>query len=107
MHEFEKLAALIGAACVALAASGPVLAADGAALYEEKTCIACHGPEGKVPIMSEYPKVAGQNEAYLLNQMKDIKSGVRSHDHTVAMKNAMHLVSEEEMAVIAKWLAAR
>ena len=83
-----------------------VLALDGAQLYTERTCIACHGVEGRVPVMSEYPKIAGQNAPYMLAQMKDIKSGTRSNSHTVAMKNVMHLISDEEMAAVAEWLAS-
>ncbi|ODC02100.1 cytochrome C [Candidatus Thiodiazotropha endoloripes] len=82
------------------------LAMDAAALYHERTCIACHGADGKQPVMDEYPKLAGQAEAYLLTQMKDIKSGYRTNAHSVAMKNVMHLVSDEEIAVLAKWLAS-
>jgi cytochrome c len=37
--------------------------------------------------------------------MKDIKSGARANSNSVAMKNVMHLISDEEMAVVAKWLA--
>ena len=85
--------------------SGFVLAADGAWLYKERTCIACHGAEGKAPVMTEYPVLAGQNAPYMLAQMKDIKNGVRSHAHTAPMKNVMHLITEEEMAVVAEWLA--
>ena len=80
-------------------------AMDAASLYKEKTCIACHGVEGKAPVMSEYPKLAGQTEQYLLAQMKDIKNGSRGNSHSVAMKNVMHLINDDEMAVIAKWLA--
>ncbi len=86
--------------------SGPVQALDAASLYIERTCIACHGPEGRVPAMDEYPKLAGQGTDYLLAQMKDIRSGVRSNAHSVAMKNVMHLSSDEELAAIAAWLAA-
>ncbi|HEC16608.1 MAG TPA: c-type cytochrome [Sedimenticola sp.] len=85
--------------------SGYTMAADGAALYKEKTCIACHGPEGREPVMNSYPKLAGQNEQYLVSQMQIIKSGVRNNSHTAAMKNIMHLVSAEEMTTIAKWLS--
>lgn len=81
-------------------------AMDAAELYIERTCIACHGVEGRVPAMDEYPKLAGQGEEYLLNQMKDIKSGMRVNAHSVAMKNVMHLTSEKELTVIAKWLAS-
>lgn len=80
-------------------------ALDGAGLYRERTCIACHGAEGRVPVMTEYPKIAGQNAPYLLAQMKDIKNGVRDNAHAVAMKNVMHLISDEEMATVAEWLA--
>ena len=81
------------------------MASDGASLYKERTCIACHGADGKVPVMDEYPILAGQSEVYLVKQMQDIKSGTRTHAHTAPMKNVMHLVSDEEMAVIAKWLS--
>ncbi|HHI76983.1 MAG TPA: c-type cytochrome [Gammaproteobacteria bacterium] len=79
--------------------------ADGADLYKTKTCWSCHGKDAKTPIMPTYPKLAGQNEAYLLQQMKDIKSGVRSNGQSAAMKGVMGLVNEQEMAEIAKWLA--
>jgi len=80
-------------------------AMDAAELYHERACIACHGPEGRVPVMNEYPKLAGQGADYMLAQMKDIKSGTRNNAHAVAMKNVMHLVSDEEMSVIVTWLA--
>jgi cytochrome c len=47
--------------------------ADGAALYAEKTCVACHGKEGKKPLTPTYPKLAGQNAAYIEQQMLDIQ----------------------------------
>ncbi|GAB4346454.1 MAG: cytochrome c [Gammaproteobacteria bacterium] len=90
---------------VGVAFAGGSALADGAALYKTKTCIACHGAEGKAPILPTYPKLAGQNEQYLLNQMKDIKSGARNNGQTAAMKGVMHLVSDAEMAEIAKWLS--
>lgn len=81
-------------------------AADGAALYQSKTCVACHGKDGKTPIMPNYPKIAGQNAAYVLQQMKDIKSGARSNGQSAAMKGVMHLVSEEEMQALADYVAS-
>lgn len=80
-------------------------ALDAAGLYKERTCIACHGADGKAAIMDEYPKLAGQSDQYLLTQMKDIKNGARTNAHSVAMKNVMHLISDEEMAAIATWLS--
>ncbi len=100
-----SLRSLIGF-CLA-AYCGALLAADGegAALYFEKACIACHGEKGNNPAMDAYPKIGAQGEAYLLAQMTDIKSGARSNSHSVAMTNIMDKVSDEEMALIAKWLS--
>lgn len=86
--------------------TGTAMAADGAALYKSKTCTACHGKDGKTPIMPTYPKIAGQNEAYVLQQMKDIKSGARSNGGSAAMKGVMHLVSDEEIKAIANYVAS-
>ena len=57
--------------------------------------------------MPVYPKLAGQNAQYALQQMKDIKSGVRSNGQSAAMKGVMGLVSDEEMAAIAEWLSTQ
>lgn len=80
-------------------------AADGATLYKEKTCWTCHGKDAKTPIAPNYPKLAGQNADYALQQMKDIKSGARNNGQSAAMKAVMHLVNDQEMKVIADWLS--
>ena len=81
---------------------------DGGALYSNPAkggCTACHGKDAKSPLMPVYPKLAGQNEGYLLQQMKDIQSGARNNGMTAAMKGVMHMVNEEEMSAIAKYLS--
>ena len=88
-----------------LLGAGSSIALDGAQLYQTKTCFSCHGKDAKTPIMPLYPKLAGQNAAYAAQQMKDIKSGARSNGQTAAMKGIMHLVNEEEMAAMAKYLS--
>lgn len=88
-----------------LLAAGPALALDGAALYQTKTCFACHGKDANTPLQPNYPRLAGQNADYAYNQMKDIASGARNNGQTAAMKGVMHLVSDEEMRAIADWLA--
>ncbi|HET7776132.1 MAG TPA: c-type cytochrome [Azospira sp.] len=90
---------------LAAAVAAPAFAADGAKLYAEKTCNACHGAEGKKPLMPTYPKLAGQNSGYMEQQMKDIKSGARNNGQTAAMKGVMHLVNDEEIKAIADYLA--
>ncbi len=82
-----------------------VAALDGAALYAQRTCIACHGVDAKTPILPVYPKLAGQNPEYALQQMKDIKSGARNNGNTAAMQGVMHLVTEEEMQTLAQYIS--
>lgn len=86
----------------------PVQALDGAAIYKNPAkggCTACHGKDAKTPLLNTYPKLAGQNEGYLLQQLKDIKSGKRNNGMSVAMKGIMHLVNDEEMAALAKYIS--
>ena len=68
-------------------------------------CVICHGKDAKTPLLPIYPPLAGQNADYTFNQMKDIKSGARNNGQTAAMKGIMHLVSEDEMRILADWLA--
>lgn len=86
------------------APAGPKL--DGAKLYTEKTCVACHGKDAKTPILPDYPKLAGQNAAYAEKQMLDIKSGARANGNTAAMKGVMHLVNEAEIKALAEYLSS-
>jgi len=79
--------------------------AAGKSLYMSKTCWACHGKDGNTTLQPAYPKVAGQNKEYLINQMRDIKTGVRSNGQSEAMKGVMGLVSDDEIVEIADWLS--
>jgi cytochrome c len=98
-----KIKLFIVAALTTMTSS--VVLADGKALYLEKTCIACHGKEGKKPLTPAYPKIAGQNAAYIEAQMKDIKNGVRTNGSSAAMKGVMHLVSDAEIKELAQYLS--
>lgn len=100
-----KCVAIATVAAVSMMAGVNAVAADGAALFKAKTCWSCHGKDAKTPLMPFYPSLAGQNADYAFNQMKDIKSGARSNGQTAAMKGVMGLVNEDEMRIIADWLA--
>ncbi|MBF0444456.1 MAG: c-type cytochrome [Magnetococcales bacterium] len=83
----------------------------GKKLFMRKTCMACHGRGGIKAILA-YPNLAGQDNKYLFNQMKDIASGKRlaaldptGHPRTEGMKGVMHLVDKQQMKKIADWLA--
>ena len=86
-------------------ASSTAFAADGAALYTAKGCVACHGADAKTPIMPAYPKIAGQSKEYTLQQLKDIKSGARNNGQTAAMKGIVAGISDDDLAAIAEYLS--
>ncbi len=68
---------------LAIAAAPAIAAPDGATLYKDKTCNACHGPKGDKPLMPNYPKIAGQNAAYTEQQMKDVMAYLFANDSPV------------------------
>ena len=103
-HSVIKTAVATAALLLALSPAA-VLSADGEKLYQTKTCSTCHGKDGNTPIMPMYPKIAGQNKEYTLQQMADIKSGARNNGQSAAMKGVMHLVSDEEMQALSEYIA--
>jgi cytochrome c len=103
-HSVIKAAVSTAALLLALSPAA-VLSADGEKLFKTKTCSTCHGKDGKTPIMPMYPKIAGQNKEYTLQQMVDIKSGARSNGQSAAMKGVMHLVSDDELKALAEYIA--
>jgi cytochrome c len=98
-----KTIVILFAATLGLA--GSAVAADGAKLFQDKTCWSCHGKDGKKTILPDYPKIAGQNVKYIERQMLDIKSGARANGNAAAMKGVMELVSEAEIKAIAEYVA--
>lgn len=66
-------------------------------------CAACHGADGNSPA-SAFPHIAGQHESYIVKQLKDIKSGVRSVPEMTAFVANM---SEQEMRNLGAFYAAQ
>jgi cytochrome c len=106
-RQIHALTATVTFATLVIAASqASSQTPDGATLFKERTCIACHGADAKTPILPIYPKLAGQGAAYTFQQMQDIKSGARNNGNTAAMKGIMFLVNEEEMKILSEYLAS-
>lgn len=103
---YKKIMLATAFGLMASVVSTTIFAADGAGLFVSKGCAACHGAGGAAPIIGSYPKLAGQNAAYLVTQMKDIKSGARSNGQTVVMKPIIASVSNDEINAIAHYLSS-
>lgn len=65
-------------------------------------CMPCHGADG-IAKSSEVPNLAGQNENYLLNQLRAFHSGKRAHKEMRYMSRHM---TEEEMEAIAAYFSS-
>lgn len=108
MKLFTRQNVLIILAIMVAAASPSLVDAespDGEALFNQRTCFTCHGKDGKTPILPSYPLIAGQNEQYVLQQLRDIKSGARANGGSAAMAGVMHLVNDEEMLLLAEFIS--
>ncbi|MFN7212054.1 MAG: c-type cytochrome [Lysobacteraceae bacterium] len=70
------------------------------------TCAGCHGiPEYRNAYPNYHvPKIAGQNEGYLVNALKAYRIGDRQHPTMVAQASSF---SDQDIADIAAYLAAQ
>ena len=66
-------------------------------------CSACHGADGN-SAAGTFPKLAGQNEKYLLKQLNDIKSGARP---VPTMAGQLDNLGDEGLANIAAFYASQ
>lgn len=67
-------------------------------------CTQCHGKEGNFPVMPLYPKIGGQSEIYLYNQMIDYRENRRKNGLYIPMEVAMKPFSDEEIKAMAVYL---
>jgi len=86
------------------------LAAAGRRIFEEgdwpagiPPCRSCHGDGGAGS--ERYPRLAGQNSAYTLQQLADFKAGTRHNDPRRMMREVAGRLSEEQMKALAEYLA--
>lgn len=81
------------------------LAQGSAEAGKEKitVCVACHGTSGNDSLLPNVPKLGGQGERYLLKQLVEIKSGVRS---APLMTGMLTTLNEQDMADVAAYFAS-
>jgi cytochrome c553 len=67
-----------------------------------QTCVACHGADGAKTISPEYPVLAGQHADYVVQALKDYKSGKRKN---AVMAGIIGAVDEKDFEAIAAFFA--
>lgn len=83
----------------------PATIAGDPAAGEAKTliCAACHGADGN-SLVPTFPKLAGQNEKYLIKQLRDVKSGARP---IPTMAGQLDGMTDDDLANIAAFYASK
>lgn len=71
-------------------------------------CFACHGEDGNGNSTNKlWPKLAGQNVAYLIKQMNDFKPGTNGPARTNATMNGMIMtLANEDFATVANYFSS-
>jgi cytochrome c553 len=88
----------LGFAGLGLAAGDPAAGKD-----QSIACAACHGQDGASGLDGTYPNLAGQNEKYLLHQLKLIQSGERP---ILLMTGQLTNKTEQSLADMAAYYAS-
>ncbi|WP_367648448.1 c-type cytochrome [Burkholderia lata] len=79
------------------------LATRGMAVVRARSCVACHG--AGLTGNERAPRLAGQGEAYLADQLVAFRAGKR-HDETGAMNGVAAALSDEDIRAVAHYLAS-
>jgi cytochrome c553 len=97
---------LISMALVSLAPSTLAMPKPGdadAGQAKSTVCAACHGKDGNSAIPIN-PSLAGQNYSYLVQALKDYRSGARSNP---IMKGQAAVLKDEDIADLAKYFSSQ
>ncbi len=90
---------LILAAMLAAASAATTAVAQDAAQIASTVCAPCHSADGN-SVVPNFPKLAGQQPAYLAKQLADIAAGKRKSD---AMGPTLASVKPGDFAALAEW----
>lgn len=63
-----------------------------------QVCAACHGKDGKTPIDPSYPIIAGQYADYIVQALRDYKSGARKNPIMGAQAKLLSSADMENVA---------
>jgi cytochrome c553 len=87
----------------------PELAAQGKQIYDEgiigsavPACTGCHNEDGSGT--DKYPRLTGQNTAYVVSQLTNFKSGERKNDPKAVMQTVAKRMTEQEIQAVAEYI---
>ena len=93
----------LGVTGIAQAAGTAVVGDAAAGQAKTAVCGACHGPDGN-SMAPNFPKLAGQGDRYLLNQLHEIKDGKRQ---VLEMTGLLTNLNDQDLADIAAYYSSQ
>jgi cytochrome c553 len=86
------------------------LLAKGKQIFEEgvigtaaPACGGCHGEDGSGS--DKFPRLNGQNPAYVASQLLNFKNGARTNDPKAVMQAVAKRLNEEEISAVAEYMS--
>ncbi|WHZ18153.1 MAG: Cytochrome c4 [Rhodanobacteraceae bacterium] len=103
IRSFLSVVLLAGFTCFVTTAFAKGDPAQGK--LEVYSCHGCHGIPGYMSVYPEYhvPKLAGQNEQYIIDALNEYKSGARKYPTMHAQANSL---TEQQIENIAAYLSS-
>lgn len=68
-------------------------------------CAGCHSPNG-AGIPAQFPRLAGQNADYVVNQLKAFRDETRANDPAKMMREVAVKMTDKEITAVAGYIAA-
>ncbi len=87
-----------------LADAGEKIFKGGDAATGTPACAACHGPTG-AGIPSEFPRLAGQHQAYIYTQLNNFRVGDRTNDGGKMMEVIAARLTDQEMKAVSEYVS--
>ena len=111
-QDLEDLAAYYATQTMTIGEAQPDQVALGQAIYRGgnlatgvPACAACHGPTGNGNSLALFPKLSGQNSAYIVEQMSNFKNNKRSNDPNHIMRDIAAKMTDKEIEAVASYVA--
>lgn len=92
-----------GVAAAAQVKLGETLFRAGNAATGVPACMACHGPDGAGNPPAGFPRISGQQAAYIEKALGDFQSGARQNDPQKMMQGAVKGMTKDEIAAVAQY----
>ena len=96
--------------------TGTALSKTGEEIYNKGNlkkglygCVNCHGKSGKGKSKSNslFPIIGGQQKAYLVKQLKDLRSARRKNDPAGLMQDIAKKLGDKDIEAVAEYLAGQ